>query len=66
MKKLKVLIGCEFSQIVTKAFRDKGHEAYSCDIIPAEGGHPEWHYNKYTKCPRCGSEDIDIDYNIEE
>jgi hypothetical protein len=43
MKKLKVLIGCEFSQIVTKAFRDKGHEAYSCDIIPAEGGHPEWH-----------------------
>ena len=40
---MKVLIACEFSQVVTKAFREKGHEAYSCDIISAEGGHPEWH-----------------------
>lgn len=40
---MKVLVGCEFSQIVTKAFRDKGHKAYSCDIIPCEGGYPEWH-----------------------
>jgi len=39
---LKVLIGCEFSQIVTKAFRRKGHEAYSCDILPTEGN-KEWH-----------------------
>jgi hypothetical protein len=39
---VKVLIACEFSQIVCKAFRDKGHEAYSCDILPTEG-RPEWH-----------------------
>ena len=42
---MRVIVGCEFSQVVTKAFRDRGHEAYSCDIIPCEGGHPEWHYN---------------------
>lgn len=42
-KKLRVLIACEFSQIVTKEFRKRGHEAYSCDLIAAEGGHPEWH-----------------------
>jgi hypothetical protein len=40
---MKVIVGCEFSQVVTKAFRARGHEAYSCDIIPCEGGHPEWH-----------------------
>jgi len=39
---MKVLVACEFSQVVTKAFRDKGHEAYSCDILPTEGN-PEWH-----------------------
>ena len=42
MKKLRVLVGCEFSQVVCKAFRDKGHEAYSCDILPTEGN-PKWH-----------------------
>lgn len=41
--KLKVIVGCEFSQTVTKAFRDKGHEAYSCDILPTEGN-PDWHF----------------------
>ena len=40
---MKVLIACEESQRVCKAFRAKGHEAYSCDIIPCSGGHPEWH-----------------------
>jgi len=40
---MKVLVACEESQVVTKAFRDKGHEAYSCDILPCSGGHPEWH-----------------------
>mgnify|MGYP000264630580 CR=1 FL=1 len=40
---MKVLLACEESQIVTKAFRDKGHEAYSCDIIEQSGGYPEWH-----------------------
>lgn len=40
---MKVLIACEESQVVCKAFREKGHEAYSCDIIECSGGHPEWH-----------------------
>jgi hypothetical protein len=40
---MRVLVACEFSQIVCKAFRDLGHEAFSCDILPCEGGHPEWH-----------------------
>lgn len=40
---MKVLIACEESQAVCKAFREKGHEAYSCDIVPCSGGHPEWH-----------------------
>jgi hypothetical protein len=40
---MKVLIACEESQVVCKAFRAKGHEAYSCDILPCSGGHPEWH-----------------------
>jgi hypothetical protein len=38
-----VLIGFEESQTVCIAFRNKGHEAYSCDILPCSGGHPEWH-----------------------
>lgn len=41
---MRVLLACEESQIVTKAFREKGHEAFSCDILPCSGGHPEWHY----------------------
>jgi hypothetical protein len=40
---MKILIACEESQVVCKAFRAKGHEAYSCDIIDCSGGHPEWH-----------------------
>lgn len=40
---MKILVACEESQIVCKAFRAKGHEAYSCDILPCSGGHPEWH-----------------------
>lgn len=43
MKKLKILVGCEESQAVTIALRKRGHEAYSCDLIPCSGGHPEWH-----------------------
>ena len=39
---MKVLVACEFSQVVTKAFRYRGHDAYSCDIIPTEGN-PDWH-----------------------
>lgn len=40
---MKVLIACEESQAVCKEFRARGHEAYSCDIVPCSGGHPEWH-----------------------
>jgi len=40
---MKVLIACEESQRVCNAFREIGHEAYSCDILPCSGGHPEWH-----------------------
>jgi len=40
---MKILIACEESQEVCKAFRARGHEAYSCDILPCSGGHPEWH-----------------------
>lgn len=40
---MKVLVACEESQAVCKAFRACGHEAYSCDIQPCSGGHPEWH-----------------------
>lgn len=38
-----VLIACEESQTVCKAFRKLGFNAYSCDILPCSGGHPEWH-----------------------
>ena len=40
---MKVLVACEESQAVCKAFRERGHEAYSCDIQECSGGHPEWH-----------------------
>lgn len=40
---MKVLVACEESQRVCVAFREKGHEAYSCDIQNCSGGHPEWH-----------------------
>lgn len=40
---MNVLVACEESQEVCKAFRALGHEAYSCDIQPCSGGHPEWH-----------------------
>lgn len=41
---MKILVACEESQKVTKAFRQRGHEAYSCDIMPCSGGRPEWHF----------------------
>ncbi len=40
---MKILVACEESQAVTKELRILGHEAYSCDIEPCSGGHPEWH-----------------------
>lgn len=43
---MKVLVACEESQRVCMAFRERGHEAYSCDIVDCSGGHPEWHIKK--------------------
>jgi len=40
---MKILIACEESQTVCTAFRMLGHDAWSCDIVPCSGGHPEWH-----------------------
>lgn len=40
---MKVLVACEESQRVCTAFRELGHEAYSCDVQECSGGHPEWH-----------------------
>jgi site-specific DNA-cytosine methylase len=43
---MRILVACEESQVVTKAFRDKGHEAYSCDILETSGNNPEWHFQQ--------------------
>lgn len=40
---MRVLLGCEESQAVCIEMRKRGHEAYSCDVLPSSGGHPEWH-----------------------
>ena len=42
---MNVLVACEESQEVCKAFREKGHVAFSCDMQECSGGHPEWHVN---------------------
>ncbi len=40
---MNILIACEESGIVTQAFRERGHNAWSCDLLPTSGNHPEWH-----------------------
>ena len=40
---MKILVACEESQRVCTAFRERGHQAFSCDIEDCSGGHPEWH-----------------------
>jgi hypothetical protein len=42
---MRVLVACEESQTVCKAFREKGHVAFSCDLQECSGGYPEWHIN---------------------
>lgn len=42
----RILVACEESQAVTIAFRKLGYEAFSCDLLPCSGGHPEWHYQQ--------------------
>ena len=43
---MKILVACEESQAVTVQLRELGHEAFSCDLLPCSGGHPEWHYQQ--------------------
>jgi hypothetical protein len=43
---LRIIVPGEYSQRVCIAFRRRGHEAYSCDLLPGEGGHPEWHFEE--------------------
>ena len=45
-QRLRVVVACEESQAVCKAFRLLGHEAFSCDLQPCSGGHPEWHFQE--------------------
>jgi len=40
---MRILLACEESQAVCIEFRKRGHDAYSCDILPCSGGRPEWH-----------------------
>jgi len=42
----RILIACEESQAVTIAFRKLGYDAFSCDLLPCSGKHPEWHYQE--------------------
>lgn len=44
-RKLNILVACEESQAVCKAFRALGHNAFSCDLLKCSGGHPEWHFD---------------------
>ena len=43
---IKILIACEESQAICIEFRKLGFEAYSCDLLPCSGGHPEWHFQQ--------------------
>lgn len=57
---MRILVACEESQEVCKAFRSRGHEAYSCDILPCSGGHPEWHIQGYLEDVLGGKWDMII------
>lgn len=45
-KDIRIIVGCEESQTICKAFRELGFQAYSCDLKPCSGGHPEWHFQE--------------------
>lgn len=66
---MNVLVACEESQRVCTAFRERGHNAFSCDIAPCSGGHPEWHIQQDV-LPllnrRCGFKTMDgIEHSID-
>lgn len=63
MSKLKILVGCECSQVITKAFRDLGIEAYSCDLKPAEIN-PEWHLQMDLLIAMSGTWDLMIAHPV--
>lgn len=43
---MRIIVACEESQAVTKQLRHLGHDAFSCDLLPCSGGHPEWHFQE--------------------
>jgi hypothetical protein len=43
---MRILVACEESQAITKELRKLGHDAFSCDLLPCSGGHPEWHFQE--------------------
>jgi hypothetical protein len=43
---MRILVACEESQAITKELRRLGHQAFSCDLLPCSGGHPDWHFNQ--------------------
>jgi hypothetical protein len=45
-EKMRILVACEESQAITKELRLLGHDAFSCDLLPCSGGHPEWHFKQ--------------------
>lgn len=57
---MKILVACEESQEVTKAFRAKGYEAWSCDILPCSGGYPEWHLQENVLHVLSGYDSFDM------
>jgi len=53
-KDINILVACEESQAITKEFRKRGFTAFSCDIEPCSGGHPEWHIQFDCTMPMAG------------
>jgi hypothetical protein len=43
---MRILVACEESQAITKELRKLGHDAFSCDLLPCSGDHPEWHFKE--------------------
>jgi len=57
---MKILIACERSQVITKAFRKRGFNAFSCDIEDQTGGFPEWHIKEDARNVICNGWDLMI------
>ena len=57
---MRVLVACEESQVVTTAFREKGIQAFSCDIEQISGDYPEWHFHTDVRKMLDGNWDWDM------